>query len=61
VGRLSTGTLTSFFYSRGNYDPKNQPVIPLMLWKPYAPIYPKLVKNVAEGLTFEETNEMSNR
>lgn len=32
-----------------------------MLWKPYAPIYPKLVKNVAEGLTFEETKEMRNR
>lgn len=32
-----------------------------MLWKPYAPIYPKLVKNVADGLTFEETKEMSNR
>jgi hypothetical protein len=32
-----------------------------MLWKPYSPIYPKLVKNVAEGLTFEETKEMRNR
>lgn len=36
-------------------------MIPLMLWKPYAPIYPKLVKNVAEGLTFEETKELRNR
>ena len=32
-----------------------------MLWKPYAPIYPKLVKNIADGLTFEETKEMRNR
>lgn len=32
-----------------------------MLWKPYAPIYPRLVKNVADGLTFEETKEMRNR
>lgn len=32
-----------------------------MLWKPYSPIYPKLVKNVADGLTFEETKEMRNR
>lgn len=32
-----------------------------MLWKPYAPIYPKLVKPVADGLTFEETKEMRNR
>lgn len=32
-----------------------------MLWKPYAPIYPKLVKNVADGLTFKETKEMRTR
>nr|GLL22572.1 CRS2-associated factor 2, mitochondrial [Ipomoea trifida] len=44
-----------------NYDPKNRPTIPLMLWKPYAPIYPKLVKNVADGLTFKETKEMRTR
>lgn len=44
-----------------NYDPKNRPVIPLMLWKPRAPIYPKLVKNVADGLTFEETKELRNK
>ncbi|KAM7498870.1 hypothetical protein LguiA_023284 [Lonicera macranthoides] len=48
-------------YRGRNYDPDNRPSIPLMLWKPYAPIYPKLVKNVAEGLTFEETKEMRNR
>eukprot|EP00268_Persea_americana_P028648 TRINITY_DN2779_c0_g2_i13.p1 TRINITY_DN2779_c0_g2~~TRINITY_DN2779_c0_g2_i13.p1 ORF type:complete len:127 (-),score=14.62 TRINITY_DN2779_c0_g2_i13:892-1272(-) len=43
------------------YDPKKRPVIPLMLWKPHAPIYPRLVKNVADGLTFGETKEMRNR
>lgn len=48
-------------YRGRNYDPKNRPVIPLMLWKPLAPIYPKLVKNVADGLTFEETKELRNR
>ncbi|KAM4102944.1 hypothetical protein ACJW30_06G041000 [Castanea mollissima] len=48
-------------YRGRNYDPKNRPIVPLMLWKPYAPIYPKLVKNVADGLTFEETKEMRNR
>ncbi|KAG8492630.1 hypothetical protein CXB51_010049 [Gossypium anomalum] len=48
-------------YRGRNYDPQNRPVIPLMLWQPYAPIYPKLVKNVADGLTFEETKEMRNR
>ncbi|KHG10366.1 hypothetical protein F383_12858 [Gossypium arboreum] len=29
--------------------------------EPNAPIYPKLVKNVADGLMFEETKEMRNR
>ncbi|KAL6658908.1 hypothetical protein ACP70R_002948 [Stipagrostis hirtigluma subsp. patula] len=48
-------------YRGRNYDPKQRPVIPLMLWKPLAPIYPRLVQNVAEGLTFEETKELRNR
>ncbi|WCJ32905.1 CRS2-associated factor 2 mitochondrial [Euphorbia peplus] len=48
-------------YRGRNYDPNNRPIIPRMLWKPYPPIYPKLVKNVADGLTFEETKEMRNR
>lgn len=48
-------------YRGRNYDPKQRPVIPLMLWKPLAPIYPRLVKNVADDLTFEETKELRNR
>lgn len=48
-------------YRGRNYDPKKRPVVPVMLWKPLAPIYPKLVKNIAEGLSFEETKEMRNR
>lgn len=48
-------------YRGRNYDPKKRPGIPLMLWKPLAPIYPKLVQNVAEGLTFKETKELRNR
>lgn len=48
-------------YRGRNYDPKNCPVIPLMLWKPYAPIYPRLVNNVVEGLTHEETQELRNK
>ncbi|OVA06090.1 RNA-binding [Macleaya cordata] len=61
-GRIIYRNINILLLYRGrNYDPKNRPVIPLMLWKPYAPIYPKLVKNVAEGLTFEETKEMRNR
>lgn len=48
-------------YRGRNYDPKKRPVVPVMLWKPLAPIYPKLVNNIAEGLSFEETKEMRNR
>ncbi|KAL5995858.1 hypothetical protein ACLOJK_025930 [Asimina triloba] len=48
-------------YRGRNYDPKRRPVIPLMLWKPRAPIYPRLVQHVADGLTFEETKEMRNK
>ncbi|XAR56680.1 hypothetical protein NMG60_11037251 [Bertholletia excelsa] len=48
-------------YRGRNYDPKKRSIIPMMLWKPHAPIYPRLVKNVADGLTFEETKEMRNR
>ncbi|URE41989.1 hypothetical protein MUK42_03611 [Musa troglodytarum] len=48
-------------YRGQNYDPKQRPVIPLMLWKPLAPVYPRLVPKVAEGLTFERTKELRNR
>jgi RNA-binding protein YhbY len=47
-------------YRGRNYDPKQRPQIPLMLWKPLAPIYPRLVQNVADGLTFEKTKELRN-
>nr|GEW29735.1 RNA-directed DNA polymerase, eukaryota [Tanacetum cinerariifolium] len=36
-------------------------IVPLVLWKPYPSIYPELINNVADGLTFEETKEMRNR
>ncbi|XP_006346224.1 CRS2-associated factor 2, mitochondrial [Solanum tuberosum] len=48
-------------YRGRHYDPKSRPTVPVMLWKPLAPIYPKLVKNVAEDLTFEETKAMRNK
>ncbi|KAG0471387.1 hypothetical protein HPP92_015933 [Vanilla planifolia] len=48
-------------YRGRNYDPENRPIIPLMLWKPLVPIYPRLVKNIAEGLTFEETKAIRNK
>ncbi|KAJ0960030.1 hypothetical protein J5N97_000198 [Dioscorea zingiberensis] len=48
-------------YRGRNYDPTQRPIIPLMLWKPYAPIYPRLVNNVVDCLTFEETKELRNK
>ncbi|KAJ9568113.1 hypothetical protein OSB04_004079 [Centaurea solstitialis] len=61
-GRIIHRQINILLLYRGrNYDPKNRPVVPLMLWKPYPPIYPKLIKSVADGLTFEETKELRNR
>ncbi|XP_023732950.1 CRS2-associated factor 1, mitochondrial [Lactuca sativa] len=45
-------------YRGRNYNPKKRPIIPLMLWKPQEPIYPKLIKTTIEGLSIEETKEM---
>ncbi|KAL6659381.1 hypothetical protein ACP70R_003421 [Stipagrostis hirtigluma subsp. patula] len=42
-------------YRGRHYNPKKRPVIPLMLWKPAEPIYPRLIKTTIEGLTVEET------
>lgn len=51
------GSLLILYRGR-NYNPKKRPVIPLMLWKPHEPIYPKLIKTTIEGLSIEETKEM---
>ncbi|RCV29769.1 hypothetical protein SETIT_6G039500v2 [Setaria italica] len=61
-GKIIYRNINILILHRGrNYDPKQRPAIPLMLWKPLAPIYPRLVQNVAEGLTFEETKELRNK
>ncbi|XP_004492171.1 CRS2-associated factor 2, mitochondrial [Cicer arietinum] len=61
-GKIIYRKLNILLLYRGrHYDPKKRPIIPLMLWKPYAPIYPKLVKNVIDGLTYEETKELRNK
>ncbi|KAG8046669.1 hypothetical protein GUJ93_ZPchr0008g11889 [Zizania palustris] len=60
-GKIIYCNLNIIILYRGrNYDPKQRPEIPLMLWKPLAPIYPRLVQNVADGLTFEKTKELRN-
>ncbi|KAF5731685.1 CRS2-associated factor 1 mitochondrial [Tripterygium wilfordii] len=50
------GTLV--LYRGRNYHPKKRPVIPLMLWKPHEPVYPRLIKTTIDGLSIEETKEM---
>ncbi|XP_061339640.1 CRS2-associated factor 1, mitochondrial isoform X2 [Gastrolobium bilobum] len=53
------GTLVLF---RGrNYNPKNRPIIPVMLWKPHEPVYPRLIKTTIDGLSIEETKELRKR
>lgn len=48
-------------YRGRNYNPKKRPVIPLMLWRPHEPVYPKLIKTTIEGLSIGETKEMRKR
>ncbi|KAI3872958.1 hypothetical protein MKX03_019647, partial [Papaver bracteatum] len=48
-------------YRGRHYKPKERPVIPVMLWRPHEPIYPKLIKSTVDGLTIDETKEMRKR
>lgn len=47
-----------YLFRGRNYNYKTRPRFPLMLWKPATPVYPRLIKRVPEGLTFEEASEM---
>jgi hypothetical protein len=47
-----------FLFRGRHYDPRTRPRYPTMLWKPAAPVYPKLIQEVPEGLTREEATEM---
>ncbi|XP_038890553.1 CRS2-associated factor 1, chloroplastic [Benincasa hispida] len=47
-----------YLYRGRNYNYKTRPRFPLMLWKPAAPVYPRLIKLVPDGLTLEEVTEM---
>ncbi|CAK8579514.1 unnamed protein product [Lathyrus sativus] len=47
-----------YLFRGRNYNYKTRPRFPLMLWKPVAPVYPKLIQQVPEGLTLEEATEM---
>ncbi|PAN30962.1 hypothetical protein PAHAL_5G384100 [Panicum hallii] len=50
-----------FLYRGRHYDPRTRPRYPLMLWKPATPVYPKLIREVPEGLTKEEADEMRSK
>jgi hypothetical protein len=52
------GRIFRILYRGRHYHPKKRPVIPLMLWKPAEPIYPRQIKITIEGLTVEETKEI---
>ncbi|MCO5592334.1 hypothetical protein L7F22_046335 [Adiantum nelumboides] len=52
-----SGGVVYLFRGR-NYNYKDRPEIPLMLWKPLAPVYPKLIKRTPEGLTEEEAIQL---
>ncbi|XP_051117039.1 CRS2-associated factor 1, mitochondrial-like isoform X3 [Andrographis paniculata] len=68
--QLEDKTMGAIIFRRGgqlvlyrgrNYKPKERPLIPLMLWKPQEPVYPRLIKTTIEGLSMEETKEMRKR
>jgi len=50
-----------FLFRGRNYNYRTRPSFPLMLWKPVAPVYPRLVKKVPDGLTPDEAAEMHKR
>ncbi|KFK40374.1 hypothetical protein AALP_AA3G365300 [Arabis alpina] len=47
-----------FLFRGRNYNHRTRPRFPLMLWKPVAPVYPRLIQQVPEGLTRQEATEM---
>lgn len=49
-----------YLYRGRNYDPLNRPRYPVMLWKPAAPVYPKLIQEAPVGLTKVEADKLRN-
>ncbi|XP_073027240.1 CRS2-associated factor 1, mitochondrial [Primulina eburnea] len=48
-------------YRGRHYKCQMRPVVPLMMWKPQEPVYPRLIKTTIDGLSIEETKEMRKR
>lgn len=47
-----------YLFRGRNYDYSTRPKYPLMLWKPAAPVYPKLIQGAPGGLTKQEADEL---
>ncbi|CAI0386288.1 unnamed protein product [Linum tenue] len=47
-----------YLFRGRNYNYATRPQYPVMLWKPAAPIYPKLIQDAPEGLTKEEADDL---
>ncbi|CAN1330915.1 CRS2-associated factor 1, chloroplastic [Linum perenne] len=47
-----------YLFRGRNYNYKTRPQFPLMLWKPAAPVYPRLIQQAPSGLTLGEASEM---
>ncbi|XP_030472019.2 CRS2-associated factor 2, chloroplastic [Syzygium oleosum] len=50
-----------YLFRGRNYNYRTRPQYPLMLWKPAAPVYPKLIQDAPEGLTKAEADEFRKR
>ncbi|XP_030499542.2 CRS2-associated factor 2, chloroplastic [Cannabis sativa] len=47
-----------YLYRGRNYNYATRPQYPVMIWKPAAPVYPKLIQEAPEGLTKAEADEL---
>ncbi|KAM7264318.1 hypothetical protein ACFE04_002001 [Oxalis oulophora] len=47
-----------YLFRGRNYNYRTRPQFPVMLWKPAAPVYPKLIQEAPEGLTKDEADEL---
>ncbi|KAK7314425.1 hypothetical protein VNO77_32948 [Canavalia gladiata] len=49
---------TVYLFRGRYYNYKTRPRLPLMRWKPFSPVYPRLIKRNPEGLTLERATDM---
>lgn len=47
-----------YLFRGRNYKYHARPQYPVMLWKPAAPVYPKLIQEAPEGLTKAEADDL---